>query len=136
MTEYSLVKVHEELAEIDRKLAGYQELIQRRQDLQQLRMLLLRLDGIEAKADKKESHAPPLSALPPPDRWTHSDHLQAALRKNGPLPITQLLIAVRGNGWQGSGDDAIDKRRLYVPLYREKEKFRLSEDGKWTLVQP
>lgn len=139
MKTYTIEQIEAEMAEIDKKLEDYQALLDRRGTLAQIRLLTIKLRRLEGHPEPNGART--LIGAPEPksavlaSALTHSHYLEMALKKNGPLPIGELLTAVRAEGWQGSGEDAIDKRRLYVPLYREKEKFKLGSNGKWSLIQ-
>jgi hypothetical protein len=119
-----------ELAELDSKLAEYKTLVNRRADIAQLLDLTERLfgggtTGPPAGADRPSANVKRLS--------THADFLAQALVA-GPKDINEILREVRALGWKGSGEDAIDKRRLYVALYRDKARFSLA-NGRWRLTQ-
>jgi hypothetical protein len=136
----TIKEIEDEMLSIDKQLETYQALIQRRGDLAQLRLLALRLFPDPKAKGKAPTYEPP--AAKPATAiairgivLTHADYLKMALSKNGPLTISQLLIATRAEGWKGSGVDKVDKKRLYVVLYREKHLFRAVGDGKWGLVQ-
>jgi hypothetical protein len=125
-----------ELVELDKKLAEYKGLMNRRADIAQLLALTERVFGPKttgASAGAGAAPAPNHASTNGNRLVTHSDFLAKALSA-GQKDINGLLQEVRSLGWQGSGEDATDKKRLYVALYREKEKFALS-NGKWRLLQ-
>jgi hypothetical protein len=127
-----LKKIDEEIADLEKQLATYKALLQRKSDLQQLRLLTIRLYGKGGEA--QQSPAAPVAA-PARNELNHADYLRAAITRHGPMPIAEILRAVRADGWQGSGKDKIDKKRLRVVLYRDKSAFRSLGDGRWGLVQ-
>jgi len=136
MKSYTIPEIEAELIQIDKQLERYESLVQRRQDLATLRLLLMKLERSENGSKAQPvPHQPKGASLAEvaSEPMTHAEYIELALAQNGPLAIGDLLTAVRKDGWQGSGDDAVDKKRLYVALYREKEKFNHDPDGRWSL---
>lgn len=136
----SIKEIEDEMLAIDKELEKYNLLIQRRGDLAQLRLLTLRLFPDPKAKGKEPTFEPPVPkpatsiAIRATTR-NHADYIKQALSKNGPLNISQLLVAARTEGWNGSNIDKVDKKRLYVVLNREKHMFRAVGDGKWGLIQ-
>jgi hypothetical protein len=134
MSNYSLETIDKELEEIESALEEYRALIQRRATLQQLRAIIAKLENKEPTIAALPLPVVPVNGNSKQALDSHADYVREALRKSGPLTMSELLEAVRELGWKGSGDDAKDKARLNNPLYRGKGTHFQLRHGKWSLI--
>ena len=120
-----IVKIDREIAALDKEIKELQPLIQRRSDLQQLKMLATRLFGESRKAKKLEAINGHATARPK----SNAELAFEALAEKGSMNLNELLAEMRSRGYAGSGVDATDKKRIYAAIYKNAHFER--DDDKW-----
>ena len=122
-----LINVQEldrQIAEIEEKLLQYQSLLQRRADLLNLKAVAKKLNGDIADYPK-----PPVSG----ELRGTGGILMSILKERGPQTLSDLLTLSRSYyGYQGSGQDGIDKKRLAAAMYQRADIFERKGE-KWGL---
>jgi hypothetical protein len=113
--EIDVEEIEKEIAEIDAKLETYERLLQRRRDLVMFGDLANKLWGI---------HQPPSRGK------TAEVALRVLLSQNSAMDLNTLLEGMRRQGWKDSGNDARDKKRLYVAICKSKHFVRDGERWK------
>ena len=127
-TQIDIAKIDEEIKQLDEKIAAHQQVVQRRSDLVNLKLLLQRLYGIDG-------HEPPVQVASGNGKQqpTTADYARLVLSSgNEPLTLQDLLLKMRNLGWKGSGKDKIDRRRIYAAIY-DQEDFGRYMGGTWGL---
>jgi hypothetical protein len=141
----TLEEAEAKLAEIEKKLSRLDTLVQERADWQAYRYSLLKVTKQEAgpaTAPIREA-APVFSGslkqpivledgVPLP--LTTVDHAEKALKAKGSaMRLGEMLEVVRRNGWKGSGDDRLDRDRLYSAMHRQRHRFTPAGRQTWKL---
>jgi hypothetical protein len=134
----TLAELKAELAEVDARLTELRSLTAKRA---RIASLIRQWEALFESGRKKQRRPHPMAAetSKPFDgkesRGSSSgDYAEAAILSKGPLPIASLVDEMRVIGWTGSGDDATDRKRVYVALYnRGKSKRFVLEKGLWKL---
>jgi len=121
-----LADVKKEIETLDSQIAQLEKLRQRRNDLATLWGLAQRVMGFEDSQSVAAQDEPKNSTHP---RETVAAMAYRLLAEKGDMSIGELLVAMREAGWKGSGQDPVDKRRIYSAIHLKSE-FKL-EDGKW-----
>jgi hypothetical protein len=125
---YTVEAIDKELAQTTAELQEYNQLLQYASDLQQMRLLILRMSG------KLPSTTPaPVTRKAAAGSSATSDFAKKALSHHGPLALKTLVQDMREMGWRGSGDNAVDQKRVYAAMFRMKRVFERTDDGKWKL---
>jgi hypothetical protein len=128
-------RLDEEIADLEKQLAAYAILQQRRSQLLEIKRLAAAA-GLWGNRPKSSGNGH--SPMPSPKTRrvkTTADLLSAILAEKGPLSNADVLAEARGRGYEGSGNDSVDKKRLLAALYMTKTLFHRLEDGKWELKQ-
>jgi hypothetical protein len=126
-----------ELSQIDARLAELRGLTAKRA---RIASLVRQWEALyESGKKKRKVHAiANMSAQPTTARLpiTTGDYAEQAIKAQGPLPIADLVDHMRLLGWNGSGDNVTDRKRVYVSLYdRGKSKRFVLEQGLWKLKE-
>ncbi len=133
---FTVEKIDRELAEIDAKIehiralhhANIQTLQQRRSDLYNVKVLMTRLRTGSLEALDVSSPRTPAS------RYGTADCAALVLSTHGgELHIAQILKNMRDAGWLGSGNDKVDRNRIYAAMHTQKNKFEKVAASKWRL---
>jgi hypothetical protein len=128
-----IAEVRAELVDIENRLAELRPLTARKE---RLAAFLRQYEALYSTAPKKQAKAAtavtpvrPVETVAP--GATIAQYILHALKQKGPMDIGGLLAATRSVGWAGSGDDKIDKKRLYAAM-RADGRFHKDAGGKWT----
>lgn len=125
---FTIEEIDRELTEIDAKIANIQALQQRRSDLYNVKLLMTRLrtgslDALDASRPRTEI-----------SRNATADYAALVLSTHGgELHIAEILKNMRDAGWLGSGNDQLDRDRIYSAMHRQKNKFEKVAASKWRL---
>lgn len=132
----TIAELKAELAEIEAKLTEYRSLSARRERIASLIRQWQSLYGEREPHSKKLGRKQPPSIAPVTDLAEGGTvvYVIRALTKTGPLTLDELLQQTRALGWPCSGNDLVDKKRLYAAMYK-RPKFTKGVDGKWKLVE-
>jgi hypothetical protein len=107
-----------EIAEIDERLKEMKALEMRKAELLSFKQLAQRLFGPpNGTSNRSETIS-----------FTTGGLILSILQAEGGKTIAQLLSAARLRGYQGSGDDAKDKKRLLAAIYGLRDKFEKDGD--------
>jgi hypothetical protein len=133
----TLKDLKEELASIDGQLAGLRALTVRRT---RIAGLIRQWEALYESKKKRKTAKPSLEAVAKrkvltPTAKTNADYAAQAIQKKGPLKIAQLVEEVRALGWVGSGDDVVDRKRIYVSMYETKGRFSRDNKGNWSIAR-
>ena len=123
----NLSAIDHEIAEIDERLEEHKRLVQRRSDLVNFKQLAQRLGFVE---NENGASPPPPVTTDKSTPGTTAGFAYNVLRITGSLTLNYLLAEMRKAGWTGSGNDAIDKKRIYAAIYN-KEGFFERDGEKW-----
>jgi hypothetical protein len=143
-TPPTLEQANARIAEIEKELRKLDALMQERGDWTAYRDSLLRVTkqivprsatpmaATSARPFQIESGVP-IPPLPP----TTVDYAERALKAKGSkMHLNEMLEVVRKNGWKGSGNDKIDRDRLYSAMHRQRHRFRPAGEQTWKLITP
>jgi HB1, ASXL, restriction endonuclease HTH domain len=125
---FTIEEIDRELAAIDAQIANIQSLQQRRSDLYNMKVLMMRLrtgslEGLDASRPRTNIN-----------RNATADYAALVLSTHGgELHVAQILKNMRDAGWLGSGNDEVDRDRIYSAMHRQKNKFEKVAASKWRL---
>jgi hypothetical protein len=126
----TIAELKTELAETDKRLTGLRTLVARRDRLAALiRQWEALYDSPAKKTPKK--HPAAVTKMPEPSGTT--GYALHVLRTKGPSTLDEILQESRRLGWVGSGNDAVDKKRLYAAMFSKPEECGKGPDGKWRM---
>lgn len=125
-------ELDKEIAELDKRLADLAALQARRNDLVVLKQLATKLWGTRPTNGTLPLSVPvPLPGMRRRRGQTTASFIHKVLTEKGPLTTQDLLAEMRRRGYNGSGEDAVDKKRLLAAMYGVDEMFERSDDGRW-----
>ena len=123
---FTVEEIDREMAVMEKKIQELQKLVQRRNDLSNLKLLTLRLRG-ERETPLSTQVALPDSENRKAPSGTTGDLACRILSSRGPMNLSDLMFAMRADGWKGSGEDLRDRKRIYAAMYTAKDRFE--QDG-------
>lgn len=126
----TIEEVNAELQDLESRLKEYEELIERKRNLLEYRVLLGRLGFGNSKRLAENLEVP--GTAPPVET---SELAKRLLSIYPELSEMDMVREARRHGWTGSGDDAKDRGRFYAAMHRKKEIFEKVPDkpGTWRL---
>jgi hypothetical protein len=134
----TLAELRTELAETERQLAEMRKQTVKRD---RLVALIRQWEALYEPPVKKQPkpHATPTVTVPTtvtklPEDTGNLGYIVHAIRTKGPQEIGELLVNIRQLGWEGSGNDAIDKKRLHSTIYTNRPKVVKNASGKWEVA--
>jgi hypothetical protein len=129
----SITDIRAELADIESKIAELRTLTARRERLVALLRQFDALYGATPKKQTKQAATTPEVKQPEqvPSGATNAHYIAHVLLGKGPMDMSQILREVRLLGWTGSGDDPVDKKRLYAAMHGDPRFKKTGEGNKW-----
>jgi hypothetical protein len=128
---YTIEGVERALTNVQADLKEYMELIQLKQDLENLKAIMLRVSGNQPASEEAVSKNGKRRNRT--EGESTASHAERVMAGQSPMTLRSILVALRNSGWTGSGDDYKDLKRIYVALYRDKERFDQVTKETWRL---
>jgi hypothetical protein len=138
----TIEQVEEELAELERKMAGYEEVLRRRNLLLKFKQLADQIASGTGETEKqslnttREDHSDQPSSVANSARRARNktaDLAEQVLSGAPSMHINELLRMMRESGWIGSGNDRKDRKAIVTALQNQPKRFAKVGDGTWTV---
>jgi hypothetical protein len=123
-------EIDREIADIDNKLKELQALQQRRSDLYNIKLLAQRLWGDPKPSGGANGNGAHSMPSVPANSTNAGVAFHVLSSHPNPLSLDELMVGMRTAGWKCSGDDEIDKKRVYAAIYK-KPGFARTPENKW-----